>query len=151
MTNAQVQHYIPKFLLRRFGSGKKDQVHVFDKHTDRRFTSAARKIAAQKAFYDFDFKGSTLTLEPSLAALEGRAAKRIEAIIRDRQLYALIRSSAVNSRPFWPFRWFVLLALGNRLVRCSTGWRLGCAKRVCGKIGLSRPRSYARAKTRRRR
>jgi hypothetical protein len=30
-----------------------------------------------------------LTLEPSLAALEGRAAKRIEAIIRDRQLHVL--------------------------------------------------------------
>jgi hypothetical protein len=89
MADTQVQHYVPKFLLRRFGSGKKDHVQVFDKHTGRKFSSAARRIAAQKALYDFEFKGSKVTLEPGLSALETRAAKRIEAITRDRKLHVL--------------------------------------------------------------
>ena len=32
---AKVQHYVPQFLLRKFGNGKKDQLHVFDKQTGR--------------------------------------------------------------------------------------------------------------------
>ena len=31
MTIAKVQHYVPQFLLRNFGNGKKDQVWVYDK------------------------------------------------------------------------------------------------------------------------
>ena len=27
---AKVQHYVPQFLRRNFGAGKKDQLHVFD-------------------------------------------------------------------------------------------------------------------------
>ena len=34
MATIQLQHYVPQFMLRRFGSSKKDRLHVFDKHTD---------------------------------------------------------------------------------------------------------------------
>lgn len=89
MADTQVQHYVPRFLLRRFGTGKKEHVHVFDKQTGKRFTSSARKIAAEKGLYDFKFKGVTLTLEPGLAELEARAARHIARITQERRLDVL--------------------------------------------------------------
>jgi len=89
MSKSQLQHYVPKFLLRRFGTGKKGHLHVLDKHTGKTFSKAASKVAAENSFYDFEFQGSRLTLEPSLAVLESRAAKHIERIVRDRCLHVL--------------------------------------------------------------
>ncbi|MDB5789306.1 DUF4238 domain-containing protein [Caballeronia mineralivorans] len=50
---AKVQHYVPQFLLRNFGTGKKDQLHVFNKATDKTFLTNARNVAAESRFYDF--------------------------------------------------------------------------------------------------
>lgn len=86
MPESQLQHYIPKFLLKQFGSGKKDHVYVFDKHTGKAFRSSARKIAAEYSLYDFAFKGAAVTLEPGLASLENEAAKFVSRILRERRL-----------------------------------------------------------------
>lgn len=82
----KLQHYIPRFLLRRFGAGKKDHVHVYDKHRGSTFTRAANKLAAENGLYDFVFMGYPLTIEPSLADLESRAASHIRRIVDERQL-----------------------------------------------------------------
>uniref|UniRef100_UPI0022EBF80C DUF4238 domain-containing protein n=1 Tax=Listeria seeligeri TaxID=1640 RepID=UPI0022EBF80C len=42
MTAAKIQHYVPKFLLRNFGTGKKDQLWVFDKASGRSFQTNAK-------------------------------------------------------------------------------------------------------------
>lgn len=83
---AELQHYVPRFLLRRFGTGKKDRLHVYDKHSGNRFVLAAKKAAAENNFYDFQFDGENLTIEPGLAALESKAAAVISKIITRRQL-----------------------------------------------------------------
>jgi len=86
MAAAQLQHYVPKFLLRRFGSGKKDRLFVFDKHTEVSFSKAASKLAAHNNFYDFDFMGETFTVESVLASVESKAGIHIARIIKDKKL-----------------------------------------------------------------
>ena len=41
----QLQHYVPRFSLRRFGHGKQDHVHVMDKQSGRKFSFSASKKA----------------------------------------------------------------------------------------------------------
>jgi hypothetical protein len=78
---AKVQHYVPQFLLRQFGNGKKDQLHVFDKKSGRTFTTNAKNVASESRFYDFHVEGKALTLEPSLSKIEGRAKPLFEKIL----------------------------------------------------------------------
>lgn len=85
----KLHHYVPRFLLRRFGTGKKDHVHVFDKHKGAVFKRAANKLAAENGLYDFEFQGYSLTIEPSLADLESRAATHIRNIVDERQLHPM--------------------------------------------------------------
>ena len=42
---AKVQHYVPQFLLREFGNGKKNHLHVFDKLTGRASALTNRRRA----------------------------------------------------------------------------------------------------------
>lgn len=48
MTTAKIQHYVPQFLLRNFGSGKKDCVWVLDKSSDTIFKSNAKNIVCKR-------------------------------------------------------------------------------------------------------
>lgn len=78
---AKVQHYVPRFLLRNFGVGMKDHLYVFDKLTGKSFRTVARNVAAESRFYDFQFQEHTLTLEPSLTQLEGKAAAVVRKLL----------------------------------------------------------------------
>ena len=82
MTTAKVQHYVPQFLLRNFGSGKKDQVWVFDKTTERSFFTHAKNIASESRFYDFELDGACVSLEPYLSKIESAAKPILAHILR---------------------------------------------------------------------
>lgn len=81
MAIAKVQHYVPQFLLRNFGNGKKDQVWVYDKSSARAFPSNVRNVASESRFYDFEYQGQTISLEPWLAHLEGNAQSVVRFIL----------------------------------------------------------------------
>jgi hypothetical protein len=86
----QLHHYIPRFLLRRFGSDT-GVLHVMDKHSGRRFSVSTSKksrlaVAAERGMYEFDFAGVPMTVEPALAALESEAAVIIDGIVRAEKL-----------------------------------------------------------------
>jgi len=89
MTIAKVKHYVPQFLLRHFGNGKKDQVWVYDKSTNRSFPSNTKNIASESRFYDFEYKGQPRTLETWLSELEGQAKSVISSILEADTLSAL--------------------------------------------------------------
>lgn len=78
---AKVQHYVPRFLLRNFGTGKKDKVHVFDKLTEKVFFPNVKNIAAESRFYDFEIEGQELTIEPGLSMVENFAKPIIKSIL----------------------------------------------------------------------
>jgi hypothetical protein len=89
MTTAKVQHYVPQFLLRNFGNGKKDQVWVYDKTTGRAFSTNAKNVASESRFYDFVVEGEAVTLEPMLSKLESTAKPIIEKILETDSLASL--------------------------------------------------------------
>jgi hypothetical protein len=89
MTEAKIQHYVPRFLLRNFGLGKKDHVWVYDKTTGRSFRTNAKNIAAESHFYDFEHNGQPATLETSLAKLESATKPVIEALLKADSLMVL--------------------------------------------------------------
>ena len=79
---AKVQHYVPQFLLRNFGTGKKDQLHVFDKATNRNFVTNAKNVASESRFYDFQIDDAKLTIEPALSKLESDAKPLLDRMIK---------------------------------------------------------------------
>lgn len=86
-----LQHYVPKFMLRRLSSGKNDLVHAYDKHSDKVFAFSTSKkskmgVAAERAIYDFEFQGVSMTLEHSLSNLETRAAEITAKIIQNQRV-----------------------------------------------------------------
>lgn len=98
---AKVQHYVPQFLLRNFGNGKKAQVHVFDKKTERSFSTNARNVAAESRFYDFEIEGEMYTLEPGLSQIEGDAKKLIQRIIDEDSLFSLTAQDKADLAVFF--------------------------------------------------
>jgi hypothetical protein len=86
---AQLQHYIPRFILRRFRAGSQDAVHAYDKRAGRSFLASTGKVGAEKGIYDFEFDADEFTLEPGLAEIEGRAAEHIDQILKDECLHLL--------------------------------------------------------------
>lgn len=89
MTIAKIQHYVPQFMLRNFGNGKKDQVWVFDKATSRSFATNAKNIASESRFYDFELDGQLFSLERELSTLESKAKPIIEGILKADSLKVL--------------------------------------------------------------
>lgn len=89
MTTAKVQHYVPQFLLRNFGNGKKDQVWVYDKSSNRSFPSNTKNVASESRFYDFVSEGQPQSIEPWLAELEGHAKSVISTILEADSLSTL--------------------------------------------------------------
>ncbi len=82
----RVQHYVPQFILKHFTDGKKPQVWVYDKSEGRKFRSNVSNVAAESGFYDFEFKGAELSLEPALSSLESDASRVIKQIIKQESL-----------------------------------------------------------------
>jgi hypothetical protein len=99
------QHFVPQFLLRSWGAGKNYQVHVFDKQAGRIFASPAKKVGAERGFYNMPesvtrelierFRaergpdalplgfedGVILSAEGTLATIETRAARVIQSVL----------------------------------------------------------------------
>lgn len=88
MSDPKKHHWIPQFLLERFTTGKKRQMFVLDKHTDRSWRASIRDIASENGFYTFDFQAAPMTFEPSLAELEGKVAPIIARLLEQESLRA---------------------------------------------------------------
>lgn len=86
---AKVQHYVPQFLLRNFGIGKKDKLHVLDKLTGKIFITNTKNIAAESRFYDFTINEQDLTIETMLSKLEASAKPIIQSILENDSLAQL--------------------------------------------------------------
>lgn len=79
--NPKVQHYVPRFLLRNFGTGKKDKLFAFDKQSDRSFPTNVKNVAAESRFYNFDLEEHEFTIEPGLERIESIAKPVIKSIL----------------------------------------------------------------------
>lgn len=86
---AKNQHYVPQFILKNFGSGANQQLHVIDKETRKTFVTAARNIASENGFYNFKFEDVDLSIEPLLSDLEEKVAPIIAKIVEVRSIQHL--------------------------------------------------------------
>ena len=76
------QHFIPRFLLKRFSGGKKKQVWVFDKTTGTKFRTNPANIAAERDLYNIELGRYVATVELSLAKLESTWAAILKNTLR---------------------------------------------------------------------
>lgn len=77
---AQLQHYVPQFLLRNFTES--GRIHVYDKWERRSFGTNPRNVAAERGFYDLEVEtGEAASLERLLGRVEGNAASAINEIL----------------------------------------------------------------------
>lgn len=83
--HAKIQHYVPQFLLKNFGSGKKNNVYVYDKIDSKVFKTNTRNIICESKFYDFeiDLAGQKIlgTIESKLSEIEKNASIAIKKLI----------------------------------------------------------------------
>lgn len=86
---AEVQHYVPRFVLKNFSRGKTPQLYVYDKATDKRFRSNIRGVASEAGFYDLDVSGVTLSMEPALLAWKHPPPRRYARSLRTEALRVL--------------------------------------------------------------
>ena len=93
---AKVQHYVPQFLLRNFGTGKKDQLNVFDKQTEKAYKTNCKNVACESRFYDFNFEGTKLSIEPALSNIESIAKPIIKGISEKETLDHLSAQDRAN-------------------------------------------------------
>jgi len=88
----KVQHYVPQFILRNFCSNEKEQIYVFDKKTEKVFSTNIKNVAAENGFYNFKKGETTFSIEHKLSALEAGAAEIISKIILDQSLSKITKS-----------------------------------------------------------
>jgi len=108
---AKVQHYVPQFLLKNFGNGKKDQLQVFDKKSNRTFPTNAKNIASESRFYDFNIDGEGVTLEPMLSVLEGKTKPVLQRILDENSIATISPEERILLSSFFAIqytrtRWF---------------------------------------------
>jgi hypothetical protein len=77
---------VPRFILKNFTKGKKPQLYVYDKSNDNIFKTNIKNIATESGFYDLEIDNNLLTLEPSLADLEGNTAGIVKKLIKAKRL-----------------------------------------------------------------
>jgi Protein of unknown function (DUF4238) len=134
--SSPLQHYVPQFLLSHFGHGeKRRRIYVFDKSNRGEFPGAVKKLAAERKFYDFRFKGVPLTLEPSLAELESETAQCVKVILEKGRLSTLTEPGAVQERGT------IIRFLAVQIVR--TAGALARANELAQNLGTLQPH-YAR-------
>ncbi|MES1953598.1 DUF4238 domain-containing protein [Salinisphaera hydrothermalis] len=82
---AKNQHYVPRFILKRFVE-RKEQIWVYDKHLNRKFKTNIKNVAAESGFYDFQIKGHEVTFEISIGKVEGSVSSILKKIINGESL-----------------------------------------------------------------
>ena len=88
MSVIKKQHYVPQFLLKRFGVGKKnrEKLWVLDKRTENVFQSSVRDIGHENKFYQYLDKDKILDPEDLFNNVESYAAPLIAKIHKSRKL-----------------------------------------------------------------
>lgn len=82
MNHPKGQHYVPRFLLAKFGADGTDvQLFAYDKQRRKTFKAGVHKVAKEKGFYDVSVGDLTLTFEPGLSELETAASRVINRVL----------------------------------------------------------------------
>jgi hypothetical protein len=83
---AEIQHYVPRFLLKNFCTGKKPKLWAYDKSTGKSFETTIQSVAGERDFYEAEIGSRILSLEKGLSAMESKAAAIIDRILSRRSI-----------------------------------------------------------------
>ena len=83
---AAIQHYVPRFLLRNFCTGKKPKLWAYDKSTAKSFETNIQNVAGERDFYEAEIGDRILSLEEGLSAMESKTAAIIDRILAKRSI-----------------------------------------------------------------
>lgn len=86
MGEPKKHHFIPQFLLRGLLAEQSDQLHVFDKWTDKIWKSPTRDVAAEHKFNLIKGDDAELNLEPYMGRMEDAVSPLIERIRTTRSI-----------------------------------------------------------------
>jgi hypothetical protein len=85
--NAQIQHYVPKFILRNFmADTDKEQVTVYDKREDRSFKTSIKNVMAERRFHDFTFGDWIVSFENIACRIEDHVLPTYRRVVAQRRL-----------------------------------------------------------------
>lgn len=91
-TNVKKQHTVPRFLLDKFGfgkKGKKRKLYTFDKLNERKFQQSVFDATTRNTFYNIDDHPEKASLEPVLSIYETEAAPVIKRIVENQSISGL--------------------------------------------------------------
>jgi hypothetical protein len=89
LTGKQNQHYVPRFLLKRFADGNKKSPHiwVYDKGNREPYFCPIRKVATEEGYYRFTREdGTEVDLEGLLERVDSEGARVVAATIASQRL-----------------------------------------------------------------
>jgi hypothetical protein len=115
-------HYVPQFLLRRFCDAD-GRLHVYDKWNDRKFVSSTRNVASEKGFYDLQFDGEMVSLEPLLCKIEEMALGALNSVVDRKSLSSLDRNDRENIAFFLGVQMLRTRAQREAMIQMDAGLR----------------------------
>lgn len=74
MNTPKNQHYVPRFILKRFSFGKGKHIYAYDKRFEHVFTCSVNNAAVKNKFYDIKIDEEEITIEHALSEIETKAA-----------------------------------------------------------------------------
>jgi hypothetical protein len=87
VTGPKNHHYVPRFILCQFlADPDKEQVAVYDKHTNSGFVTSIDNIMAENHFHVFEFEEWTISFEPIATQIEQMLVPTYRRILHTRQL-----------------------------------------------------------------
>jgi len=114
-------HYVPKILLRNFTPAKNDQIWVYDKSDDRRYSNHINRVAGERGFNAIE--NARVTFEPILSKAEGCWAEIIKEILTRRTLSCLDESKRSEFAHFIAVQFFRTKEHRLRHVDLTSGLR----------------------------
>jgi hypothetical protein len=83
---AAIQHYLSRFLLKNFCTGKGPKLWAYDKSTGKSFETNIQNVAGERDFYEAEIGDRVLSLEEGLSAMESKTAPIIDRILAQQSI-----------------------------------------------------------------
>lgn len=125
-TDVKKQHTVPRFLLDKFGFGRKNRkrkLYTFDKLSSRVFQQSVFDATTRNSFYNIDNHPEQASLEPVLGMYENQAAPLIKEIIEKRSLNWMLEEDKHKISEFISIqqsRAYARLQMFNDVSNCLT-------------------------------
>lgn len=90
-------HYVPQYLLKNFGFGKKhSQIYVFDKTKSQSYKSSIINTGSENYFNCFEYEGENINFEEVFQDIDGLSSAIIKKIVKEESIAHLTEEDLIN-------------------------------------------------------